>query len=275
MIDNASRDDTQEVLKSLSVDFPFRHLVESRAGLSHARNRGVIETSGDWLVFLDDDVEVPEGYFVRIAETIADFPAVAYLGTGIQPEFDEETSGWVDVLRRRQSWYFSALDLGSSVRWFDDDGSPFGASMIIKRECLPIDPFSPDFGYCHGVLLPGEEVQLFERIRADGHRGLWVPDATVKHFMPQSRRRLGYLLRRAIGQGRLEVHIGPVPAGRFSVAGVPAWLPVQAVRDLSRCIMDFCLVRDSWALHLLDSARALGSVLELRRIRKKDGPQLS
>jgi glycosyltransferase involved in cell wall biosynthesis len=59
VIDNGSTDQTALVAASYHDRLPIRTILEPTAGLSHARNRGVAEATGEWLVWLDDDVTVP------------------------------------------------------------------------------------------------------------------------------------------------------------------------------------------------------------------------
>jgi glucosyl-dolichyl phosphate glucuronosyltransferase len=66
VIDNASSDNTPIIAakyntahQNISV---FR---EDQQGLSHARNRGITEASGQLLCFIDDDVLLPPDYISR------------------------------------------------------------------------------------------------------------------------------------------------------------------------------------------------------------------
>lgn len=58
VIDNGSTDRTREIVQS----FPVKCLHESRRGRSAARNRGVRETSGEFLAFLDSDCVAPRSW---------------------------------------------------------------------------------------------------------------------------------------------------------------------------------------------------------------------
>ncbi|WP_137887100.1 glycosyltransferase family 2 protein [Pseudomonas sp. 2FE] len=60
VIDDGSTDDTRQVLERLQADHPgrFRALSKANGGASSARNLGIRETSGDYLIFLDADDEL-------------------------------------------------------------------------------------------------------------------------------------------------------------------------------------------------------------------------
>ena len=64
VVDNGSTDDTAAVVTAWMRDrtFPTRLIFEPRPGLSIARNRGVVASTGRLLVFTDDDCELTESY---------------------------------------------------------------------------------------------------------------------------------------------------------------------------------------------------------------------
>jgi glycosyltransferase involved in cell wall biosynthesis len=62
VIDNASTDGTRALVEEMAQHscVPLRYRFEAAKGVAHARNRGVRETSGEWLAFFDDDqIAVP------------------------------------------------------------------------------------------------------------------------------------------------------------------------------------------------------------------------
>ncbi|MDD5625660.1 MAG: polysaccharide deacetylase family protein [Patescibacteria group bacterium] len=66
VIDNASTDGTAEIVKKNNV----KYIYESRIGLPQARQTGLENAQGDWLVYTDADFIVPENYLEDIASFI-------------------------------------------------------------------------------------------------------------------------------------------------------------------------------------------------------------
>jgi len=59
VVDDASTDDTQERLKSVHVKYPLRVIrLETNSGAPVARNRGASQATGEYLLFLDADIEL-------------------------------------------------------------------------------------------------------------------------------------------------------------------------------------------------------------------------
>ena len=67
ILDNNSTDNTEEVAQSYSTIWPFfTYATENDRWLSNARNTGSKLASGEFLIFLDDDVIVPPTYLDRV-----------------------------------------------------------------------------------------------------------------------------------------------------------------------------------------------------------------
>ncbi|MDQ3878911.1 MAG: glycosyltransferase [Actinomycetota bacterium] len=59
--------------------------LHSAAGLTHQRNRGLEEVTGDVTVFLDDDVSVPRDVFARLASYLTDTSVVGLAARIVEP----------------------------------------------------------------------------------------------------------------------------------------------------------------------------------------------
>ena len=63
VVDNNSIDNTKAVLDRLSSKYlNLRYVFEKKKGPAAARNRGIIESRGDLLIFIDDDMRVTSGH---------------------------------------------------------------------------------------------------------------------------------------------------------------------------------------------------------------------
>src|SRR5215210_4422246 len=65
VVDNNSTDRSASIIQtfiSSHPQLPFRYVFEKEQGLSFARNRGIAESRGVVLVYIDDDVEVAPAY---------------------------------------------------------------------------------------------------------------------------------------------------------------------------------------------------------------------
>ena len=64
IIDNNSQDNTQQVCEQFVSKSKIRakYIFESKQGLSHARNTGVQSAVSEYLLFTDDDAELPKNW---------------------------------------------------------------------------------------------------------------------------------------------------------------------------------------------------------------------
>jgi len=66
VIDNNSSDDTPQVVEEFKARPGARYIFERRQGLCCARNRGVAESRGEIVAFLDDDVIVDKNWLASL-----------------------------------------------------------------------------------------------------------------------------------------------------------------------------------------------------------------
>ncbi|OXS77046.1 hypothetical protein B1B04_01190 [Lysinibacillus sp. KCTC 33748] len=81
VIDDGSEDKTVEIVHELSQTYPLIKLhTQKNAGASSARNSGIHEATGDWILFLDADDEcsedLVESYLAKINEATEDSSAI-------------------------------------------------------------------------------------------------------------------------------------------------------------------------------------------------------
>lgn len=72
VVDDGSTDNTCEVLNSLGVD--IRYFRQTNQGPSEARNRGIIESRGQYVAFLDSDDLWYSNKLAKISEVIKEHP---------------------------------------------------------------------------------------------------------------------------------------------------------------------------------------------------------
>lgn len=80
VVDNNSQDGTPSLTKTFCRNYPnIRYALETRQGLSHARNRGWREAKGRYVAYVDDDCKMPARW-LAVAMQIIDQIAPAVFG---------------------------------------------------------------------------------------------------------------------------------------------------------------------------------------------------
>lgn len=227
LVNNMSTDNTEVECKRFENDYPdvdFRYFVETNQGLSFARNRGIKESRGEVLVFLDDDSYIQEGYLNNLQKQLEAHPDVDAFGGKILPVFESgEAPKWLS--KWNYSWV-SAIDMGDKACPFNGKAFPIGANMGVRKTMLnKTGAFNTQLGRSKKNLMGGEEKDLFERIRMMGGNIYYFPDVVVHHVIPPSRTTKDYVKRLGEGVGRSE---------RIRTLGVSKWKYLK--RIFSECI---------------------------------------
>jgi glycosyltransferase involved in cell wall biosynthesis len=214
VVDNASRDNTGEIIKAAMLDTSrqVRCAFTAERGHARARNTGVREAQGSLLLFTDDDVQVQPGW---IDALVAPFthPSVAAVGGRIIPTFQCDRPDWLtddDVFRP-----LTLPDYGLEPFEYGDGHFPVGANMGNRANLLPSDPFNVTLGHTGTIGIGFEEFAVMERLGRD-HLLQYVPNAVVWHMLdakrvtlPAARRTLFHM---GFGLSRYQRLLGETPA---------------------------------------------------------------
>jgi len=184
VVDDGSTDDTAV----LAGRFPVRLVQINGRGAAAARNRGLKESSGDRVLFLDADCVPFPDWLARMTgplETGTASGENACLGT-----VGRFVSG-------QQNWIARMIQIELDRRYermdrFRETDFVNTATCAFVRKALPDDPFDEEFGKL-------EDLELSFRLASEGIRMRYVPGAVVEHNHPES---LGHHLRRRFLYGR-------------------------------------------------------------------------
>ena len=214
VVNNNSTDDTSEVFDNFARQhrgLGFKTVTEHRQGLSHARNRGIAESQGEYIAIIDDDEHVNPDFIHSYIELFDSNPQYEAAGGRVIAEYPSDVRP-KQISRYIEQALANPMDFGSEVREFPTGRIPAGGNMAFRRETLlRYGCFEVSLGRTGKQLTGGEESDLFERMKADGVKFIYVPNAIIWHVIPQSKLTLDYLRRLAFGTGisqrrRAELH---------------------------------------------------------------------
>jgi glucosyl-dolichyl phosphate glucuronosyltransferase len=190
IVDSNTQEDLAKELHDYcaSLNGQVRYVRESSLGLTAARHRGVNESRGELLSFLDDDVEVSLGWLEAIQSAFED-PAVALVGGPSIPKFTGSIPAWVWSFVNPSphgGWmcpWLSLIDHGRDVK----DINPnfiFGLNFSIRRTIIEsLGGFHPDIVPPHLQRWQGDgETGLTLKLAAAGFRADYVQGALLFHL---------------------------------------------------------------------------------------------
>jgi len=232
VVNNNSTDDTDSVIGNYAKLLPIRGEFEAKPGHSNARNRAVAAAKGAYIVWTDDDVIVDPEWLAAYVAAFRRWPDAVLFGGKVLPDLAEPVPAWL-----KESWHivagaFALRDFGEQPLPLTLDGRriPFGASFAICAEEQRAHPYNPELGLAPGRPVLGEETAVMEAILLGGKKGYWVPEAKLRHCIPQQRQTMQYLgnFYTALGRGNAYRDRDSKPARLF---GVPRWLWWRILRS--------------------------------------------
>lgn len=248
-----------------SHPLPVRLIHEPRRGLAHARNSGIAEARGEFVVFLDDDEEPQQGWLRAIVEALEQTGADAAFGAVI-PVFAAPPRRLADVAIRLYTRLLSVnnlQDISPHFNLLGTGNSCFRAATCFAGEDEPFDPRFNQTG--------GEDTDFLRRLYLKGRTLVWAADAVVQEFVPADRLTPAYMGARRFMQGQMRSfsHMASIPKRPDKTA---FWMLAGAAQYAGHALaaaLNAIAGRDEQAdAHRIQAQGGLGKVLWQARFRR-------
>lgn len=203
VVDGSSNDSIRELNKNATTSAGGKYFYEEKKGLSAARNRGIIESTGNFVIFADDDFIVQKGWIENLIRHFSN-PDIACCTGRMLPYRTDKLS---DLFEESLSF-----DKGNKVRLFSKNDIRierlFGAARVFGRKKLGGDapvPWAVGNGYfclrkkavntvgffyedlgIGTAALGGEEFEMFYRMLKAGLKVVYDPNGVILHNHRQS-----------------------------------------------------------------------------------------
>lgn len=230
VVNNNSTDSTDDVVRSFSDQLPIKLLFEPTPGLSQARNTAVGGASGDYILWTDDDVLVHEHWLSEYANAFINYPEAAVFGGPILPDFEGSPPSWLKSAFPIVACCFAMRDPCNAPLELGGANLPCGANMAIRSAEQRRHLFDAALGVRPNSRLGGEETTVMSDILSSGARGYWVPNATVRHYLPKTRQTRAFIIKYFYGYGQFNALTREID-GVALLFGRPRWIYWQALKS--------------------------------------------
>lgn len=239
--------------ENLSEHFWLRHpkirvIQEPVGSLLAGRHRGIAESSGDILCFVDDDVSLSESWLRGVVEAFSD-PRLVLAGGPSIGSFDSPPPRWLRHLEFEGSVqgivvpFLSLLNLGEERICPVDPNLIWGLNFCIRRKTvLDLGGFHPDgFPSSNNIFRGDGETGLTRKIANEGLTAGYFPQMRVIHRISSSRLTKDYVWDRGFNEGISSeyTHLRHLS----SSAQGPGFRRASMFRDLLRKVLDFVVRR--------------------------------
>lgn len=245
IIDNASTDNTPKVGQSFAKADPrIRLYREETLGLSAGRNAAHRLATAEFVLFLDDDAVVRDGWLDAYVDFIAAnrHRRIGAVGGACIPEYEVPPPAWHDP----------ALDLyepsDEAFQFGENERAPGGGNCAYNTAAVLAAG-----GFCQ-ELRRAEDTDMHLKLIRAGCEIWFVPGAPIYHFMPARRMRFWPMAKAAFFEGRasarmrLRQHegarsrelyrfgriLGAIPNAGFFFLGAAATFPIAHGRKATR-----------------------------------------
>lgn len=181
IVDDSSTDHTRATVEALAAAAPnVRYVCDpSSKGIAHARNVGVTNTEGGWIVFFDDDQLADPGWLIALME-VARAHNAKIVGGARRLDLDDAALNRLGPVCRSL--------LGENLYEeppivMQGKELPTTGNLLVSREVFDaIGHFDVNL-----TISSGEDADLIRRARANGTEVWTAPRAVVAHMIPAYR----------------------------------------------------------------------------------------
>jgi glycosyltransferase involved in cell wall biosynthesis len=223
LVNNNCTDDTDSVVEQFRSRLPIKYVKEPRQGVSIARNTGLANALGELIIFTDDDVVVLENWIKNYWKAYFKNPPGNFWGGSIVSDF-ECTPLEPELLDSAIS-SVRGHDLGTQERVIKGNEYFLGANWAASKVALQqVGGFDESLGLnSKGRSNVGEESDLMNRLKLIGLQPLYLPNVTLKHFVPASKCTLTHIGKRIEESGRHQSfrYVNDPSKKDF---GIPRWI---------------------------------------------------
>ena len=207
LVANNCTDNTREICESFAKahkDINFRYCVEPEQGLSAARNKGIKEAQGDLIVYIDDDALVDEWYLRTIVDFMSAHKEIDAIGGPIIPLYEDTVEPkW--MTRYTKELLCGYLYFGEEERPFPGERYPGGGNAAYRAEVFEkVGLFNTALGRKGNGLLGSEEKDIFDKMKTQGMRFMYLPKMILHHIIPQKKLERDYFDRLTLQIGMSE-----------------------------------------------------------------------
>lgn len=187
IIDNNSTDNTADLCRSFIAENAHRRIYyfkEVNQGLSYALNRGIKESSGEFLIYIDDDETIRKEHLELLDKYLIGLPDAVLCASPVIPVYEREQPRWMSPFTQRLiGGYFGQ---GNNVKKLNKNNYPGTGHTIIKRKLYEdFGCYNTNLGRSGSSLMGAEDKDMIYRLINNNIECYYLPEIPVYHHIPE------------------------------------------------------------------------------------------
>ncbi len=181
IVDDHSTDGSDAWLTSIKNKLPFKLVIEKLTGKERypgpARNKGMAQASGEFIIFIDSDCIAPPQWLQRIGKTLKKDPSIEAFGgrDDAHPDF----SSLLKAINYSMTSFVTTGGMRGGKKKRLAKFYPRSFNMGIRRELT--EDMNDSSGLRFEELRHGQDILFSHRIKKKGAKIQYIPDSVVFH----------------------------------------------------------------------------------------------
>jgi glycosyltransferase involved in cell wall biosynthesis len=259
VVANRCTDETAEVARRWGENGRIqrlRYVSERKSGITSARKRGLRESRGRLIGFVDDDCLLAPDWAARALKFAEENPRAGAFGGRNDLLWERPPTPLADLYGES----LARQNFGAATRRMPVRGwrMPVGAGLVLRREAV-IDSAWVERGVLRArrsrTLAAGEDAELSLRILRAGWEVWYSPDLRLRHLISADRMGLTYLRRLHLGFGRAEallraLALSPQPHPRLDALSWSLREVIEVLKRYPEGYVRYDTERPTWLIRL-------------------------
>ncbi len=188
IVNNNSTDSTEKICLEFTETHKeknIKYVIERSQGLSFARNKGIKESTGELIAFIDDDAIADEDYLKNAVNFFEQNKTIDAIGGKVTPVYNKSEPEWLS----KYLWgLVSKVDYGEQIRQFPKNKYPAGCNMIFRKQLLmEVGMFNTDLKIRSDDKYIFYEIRKYNKLVPSAGNVLYVPTVNVLHYVDDYR----------------------------------------------------------------------------------------
>jgi glycosyltransferase involved in cell wall biosynthesis len=239
VIENGMKSGADKICAEFQASLPLKYHFHEVASLVAARNRGIEESSADFILMFDNDLKIETDTLLAYEHAFLQFGQKHYYGGPVEADYEIPPEIWLipffPFSAKGFTLNITQNDIKSEQQYF------LGANHVLSR--MAIEKLGRGSNVYMGTGASGdgggvgEEVRLQKELNSLKFKGVYVPAALVHHYVPQEVCSVKWIKNRQYRHGIESASTIELNPDKMQLFNIPAWVLKRFLLSLFKMLI--------------------------------------